>query len=127
MWYLHKFLITIFSSGYRFIHLTFAYQVIPRDGGYATVFSHLKSLFFVAVLIGMEMYAHYHRYYEPLLMFFFGFWFVPIGLVSHEGHHGSASRTPWINQLYRMGWNLFGESTLHWMHFHLGIIYTLAI
>ena len=122
-----KFLITTFAFEYRLIYLTFAYQVIPRDGGYATLFAHSKSLFFAAVLIGMELYAHYYSYYEPLFMFLLGFWMCFVALVSHDGHHGSTSRTPWVNRVYRMGFNLFGESTLHWSHFHLGIVYTLAI
>ena len=110
------------------IHLTFTYQVIPRDGGFSTVFSNLKSLFFVVAMIGMEFYAHYYRYYEPLFMFFYGFWFIFVGFnVAHEGHHGAVSKTPWINQLFRLGYNLFGESTLHWIQYHLGIIYTLTL
>ena len=98
--------------------------MVPRNKGYATVFSHLKSLFFVSVLIGIELYAHYYSHYEPPLLFFLGFWFVFIGMnLGHEGHHGSASQKPWVNQLYSIGWNLGGESTLHWIHSHLGTIY----
>ena len=72
----------------------------------------------------MELYAHYYRCYNPLLMFCIGFWFVFTGVnLGHEGCHGSASRKQWVNLLYRWGWTLGGESTLHWIHFHLGTDY----
>jgi len=99
-------------------------KVIPRHQGFATTFCHLKNFFFAVVLIGMESYAHYYRCYNPLLMFCFGSWFVITGVnLGHEGCHGSASRKTWVNLLYRWGWSLSGESTLHWIHSHLGNIY----
>ena len=53
-------------------------------------------------------------------MMFIGFWKVIVGTtLGHEGHHGSVSKRPWVNQLYRMGFNLNGESTLHWIQYHL--------
>ena len=54
-------------------------------------------------------------------MLFMGFWKVIVGTtLGHEGHHGSVSKRPWVNQLYRMGFNLNGETTLHWIQYHLG-------
>ena len=72
-----------------------------------------------------EGYAHFHADYNPLLMFFIGFWWPILGTtVGHEGHHGSASPNPMINALFRWGYNVNGESTLHWIQYHLGINFT---
>ena len=107
---------------------TFSWQVIPRDQGFSTNFGHLKNIFFASVLIGIEVYAHYFKCYHPLLMLFFGFWAVFVGVnIGHEGCHGSASRRGWVNLLYRWGWSLMGESTLHWIQFHTGTTYTCAL
>ena len=71
-----------------------------------------------------EGYAHFYADYNPLLIFFIGFWAPILGTtVGHEGHHGSASSNPLVNALFRLGYNLNGESTFHWIQYHLSMIY----
>ena len=102
------------------LHIEF--QVIPRHKGFGTVFSHLKSLLFVVTLVGMELYAHCNRCYNPYYMFFMGFWGVFVmHNVGHESSHGSPSRKPWVNDLYQIAMSLTGgTSTLWWTQWHTG-------
>ena len=61
-----------------------------------------------------------YRDFNPFVYFFIGFWLVFFGTtVGHEGHHGSVSPNDSINALFRFGYNLMGESTIHWMQYHL--------
>ena len=97
-------------------------QVVPRLKDFGGLHFYLKSILFIAIGCLVEGYAHYYADYNPLLMFFMGFWWPILGTtVGHEGHHGSASPNPIINALFCWGYNFNGESTLHWIQYHLGI------
>ena len=103
----------------------FPNQVVPPLKEFGGLHFYLKSIAFVVIFCLGEGYTHYYADYNSLLMFFLGLWSVQIGnTIGHEGHHGSASRNPLVNALFRLGFNLTGESTYHWIQYHLGILYT---
>ena len=96
-------------------------QVVPRLKDFGGLHFYLKSLLFFVIFCLAEGYAHIYADYNPLLIFFIGFWAPILGTtVGHEGHHGSASSNPLVNAVFRLGYNLNGESTLHWIQYHLG-------
>ena len=111
------------------IVLNIEFQVIPRHKGFGTVFSHLKSLFLVGAVVGMELYAHCNRSYNPFHMFFMGFWLCFVmHNVGHESSHGSPSRKPWVNNFYQLAMSIIGgTSTLWWMQWHIGMNCILVV
>ena len=94
--------------------------MVPRLKDFAGTHFYLKSLFFFLIYQSAEAYMFINRDFNPFVYFFIGFWVVFFGTtVGHEGHHGSVSPNPAVNALFRFGYNLFGESTIHWMQYHL--------
>ena len=107
---------------------SFKNQVVPRLKDFGGLHFYLKSILFFVIHCLAEGYAHYYADYNPFIMFFIGYWSPIVGTtIGHEGHHGSASPNPLVNALFRWGYNINGESTLHWTQYHLGIIYTVPI
>jgi fatty acid desaturase len=53
----------------------------------------------------------YYKDYNAAFMLLIGVWYVCLAsTVGHEGHHGSASKYPIVNQLFRLGYNIIGRT-----------------
>ena len=88
--------------------------------GFADTFFHVKCILGMTFALSLESYMHLNAFYNPLLLGFLGFaWAVSGTILGHEGHHGSVGRSPWVTRIYQTASKLEGESSLHWLQFHL--------